>query len=94
MSIHICTPQAIIVKRMYLKRCPICMRRRRATAFLFPWYGWDVICHTCGVRIQDGAWRKTFGAQAQRNRETARAGWAEPFDRSAEYWAQYEDQTA
>lgn len=85
MSIQICSPSAIAAKRRILT-CPVCKTRRRFTCFDYGWWGFDWICHTCGVRVQDNQFRLPSKAEAQVNQQKARSGWAEPYDNSVAYW--------
>lgn len=89
-SVIICTSTAIASIRRVM-RCPTCEQRRRMIIEDFAWYGFEASCCACGDRWDE------FGERAQRPFlrgwrakaiAEAKAKWAAPFDRRAEYWAE------
>ena len=51
--IHVCAPDPIIRKAVFLK-CPTCKTKRRFLAECYEWYGATLTCLTCGDIWNDG----------------------------------------
>lgn len=92
-DVIVCTSTCIAIRRRIFN-CPSCKQRRRFTCYDEGWYGVRSTCNHCGFMVQDGhAYGGGKKAKAERAAK-AREAWKHPFDRSAEYWADYFDRGA